>query len=116
MDHEEFVKILKQYDFKNNSMRKFSRQFNIHHHTVAKYIKLLGIEYNKKGLQYAPHKKLEIMERRQEKGFVPKSILVQAKKTNTKSKKPVKKFKIVEEVSDDEYYQKQLKKFSKMTI
>jgi transposase len=36
---DEFIMLLKEYDFKNNSIRKFANNYKISEKTVVKYLK-----------------------------------------------------------------------------
>lgn len=48
MDKETLVNLIINYDFINNSMRKFAKEQGIHYNTVSKYIKEFGVPYNPK--------------------------------------------------------------------
>ena len=45
---EEFLQLLKQYNFTNNSVRSFSKLYGVHYNTVAKYLRENNINYNRK--------------------------------------------------------------------
>lgn len=45
---EEFLQLLKNYDFTNNSIRSFSKLYGVHYNTVAKYLRDNNINYNRK--------------------------------------------------------------------
>lgn len=45
---EEFLQLLKNYDFTNNSIRSFSKLYGVHYNTVAKYLRENNIKYNRK--------------------------------------------------------------------
>ena len=45
---EEFLQLLKQYNFTNNSVRSFSKLYRVHYNTVAKYLRENNINYNRK--------------------------------------------------------------------
>jgi hypothetical protein len=47
---DEFIMLLKEYDFKNNSIRKFANNYKISEKTVVKYLKKNNIEYNSRTL------------------------------------------------------------------
>jgi len=47
---DEFIKLLKEYDFKKNSIRKFANEYKISEKTVAKYLKQNNIDYNSRTL------------------------------------------------------------------
>ena len=47
---DEFIKLLKEYDFKKNSIRKFANQYKISEKTVTKYLKQNNIDYNSRTL------------------------------------------------------------------
>jgi hypothetical protein len=44
----ETIKILKNYDFKNNSILTFCKEYNSNPSTIRRYIKLLEIQYKSK--------------------------------------------------------------------
>ena len=46
----EFIKLLKEYDFKKNSIRKFANEYKISEKTVTKYLKQSNIDYNSRTL------------------------------------------------------------------
>jgi hypothetical protein len=46
----EFIKLLKEYDFKKNSIRKFASEYKISEKTVTKYLKQNNIDYNSRTL------------------------------------------------------------------
>ena len=46
MTPEELIEILKEYDFKNNSVKKFSREYNICEKTIVKYLRNNNIQYS----------------------------------------------------------------------
>lgn len=43
---DQFTNLIKSYDFKINSINKFSKEYNVCTTTVRKYIKELNIKYN----------------------------------------------------------------------
>jgi len=45
---EEFLQLLKSYDFINNSIRSFSKLYGVHYNTVTKYLRENDINYNRK--------------------------------------------------------------------
>lgn len=45
---EQLINLIKSYNFKINSINKFSREHNVCSTTVRKYLKELNIEYNNK--------------------------------------------------------------------
>ena len=45
---EEFLQLLKHYNFTNNSIRSFSKLYGVHYNTVAKYLRENNINYNRK--------------------------------------------------------------------
>ena len=45
---EEFLQLLKHYNFTNNSVRSFSKLYGVHYNTVAKYLRENNINYNRK--------------------------------------------------------------------
>jgi hypothetical protein len=47
---DEFIILLKEYDFKNNSVRKFANNYKVSEKTVIKYLKQNNIEYNSRTL------------------------------------------------------------------
>jgi len=47
---DEFIKLLKEYDFKKNSIRKFANEHKISEKTVTKYLKQNNIDYNSRTL------------------------------------------------------------------
>ena len=47
---DEFIMLLKEYDFKNNSVRKFANNYKVSEKTVIKYLKQNNIEHNSKTL------------------------------------------------------------------
>jgi hypothetical protein len=47
---DEFIKLLKEYDFKKNSIRKFASEYEISEKTVTKYLKQNNIDYNSRTL------------------------------------------------------------------
>jgi hypothetical protein len=47
---DEFIKLLKEYDFKKNSIRKFANEYKISEKTVTKYLKQNNIDYNSRTL------------------------------------------------------------------
>jgi hypothetical protein len=47
---DEFIKLLKAYDFKKNSIRKFANEYKISEKTVTKYLKQNNIDYNSRTL------------------------------------------------------------------
>jgi predicted transcriptional regulator len=47
---DEFIKLLKEYDFKKNSIRKFANENKISEKTVTKYLKQNSIDYNSRTL------------------------------------------------------------------
>lgn len=47
---DEFIKLLKEYDFKKNSVRKFSNEYSVSEKTVLKYLKQNNIDYNSRML------------------------------------------------------------------
>jgi hypothetical protein len=47
---DEFIKLLKEYDFKKNSIRKFANEYKISEKTVTKYLKQNNINYNSRTL------------------------------------------------------------------
>ena len=47
---DEFIKLLKEYDFKKNSIRKFPNEYKIFEKTVTKYLKQNNIDYNSRTL------------------------------------------------------------------
>lgn len=48
LTHDEFLSLLKKYDFKKNSINSFSKKYNVCVTTIKKYITILQIPYNKK--------------------------------------------------------------------
>ena len=44
----EFLQLLKNYDFTNNSIQSFSKLYGVHYNTVAKYLRENNINYNRK--------------------------------------------------------------------
>jgi hypothetical protein len=48
MTPNELIKILKEYDFKKNSVRSFSLKYKITEKTILKYLKEHKIHYNRK--------------------------------------------------------------------
>lgn len=47
---DEFITLLKEYDFNKNSVRKFANEYNVTEKTVIKYLKLNNIDYNSRTL------------------------------------------------------------------
>jgi hypothetical protein len=47
---DEFIKLLKEYDFKKNSIRKFVNEYKISEKIVTKYLKQNNIDYNSRTL------------------------------------------------------------------
>ncbi len=47
---DEFIKLLKEYDFKKNSIKKFANEYKISEKTVTKYLKQNNIDYNSRTL------------------------------------------------------------------
>jgi beta-lactamase superfamily II metal-dependent hydrolase len=47
---DELIKLLKEYDFKKNSIRKFANEYKISEKTVTKYLKQNNINYNSRKL------------------------------------------------------------------
>lgn len=45
---EQLLILIKNYNFKINSINKFSREYNVCSTTIRKYLKELNIEYNNK--------------------------------------------------------------------
>ena len=45
---EEFLQLLKNYDFTNNSIRSFSKLYGVHYNTVAKYLRENKINQKKR--------------------------------------------------------------------
>jgi hypothetical protein len=45
---QDFIKLLVNYDFINNSIRSFSKKYNVHYNTVSKYLRENNICYNRK--------------------------------------------------------------------
>ena len=52
MTPNELIKILKEYDFKKNSVRSFSLKYKITEKTVLKYLKEHNIPYNNRKISY----------------------------------------------------------------
>ena len=44
----EFLQLLKNYDFTNNSIQSFSKLYGVHYNTVEKYLRENNIKYNRK--------------------------------------------------------------------
>lgn len=53
---ERLVEMLKDYDFMNNSIRSFSKKYNINCKTVSKYLREYNINYNQKHSVIARHR------------------------------------------------------------
>jgi hypothetical protein len=47
---DELIKLLKEYDFKKNSIKKFANEYKISEKTVTKYLKQNNIDYNSRTL------------------------------------------------------------------
>lgn len=47
---DEFIKLLKEHDFKKNSVRKFANEYTVSEKTVIKYLKQNNINYNSRTL------------------------------------------------------------------
>lgn len=63
MEKEKLISILKSYDFINNSMYKFSKEYGISYSTVKKYLVQNNIKHrqNKQGLvRYREHGKFAL--------------------------------------------------------
>ena len=52
MTPSELIKILKEYDFKKNSVRSFSLKYKITEKTILKYLKEHKIPYNNRKINY----------------------------------------------------------------
>ena len=52
MTPNELIKILKEYDFKKNSVRSFSLKYKITEKTILKYLKEHNIPYNNRKINY----------------------------------------------------------------
>ena len=52
MTPSELIKILKEYDFKKNSVRSFSLKYKITEKTILKYLKEHNIPYNNRKISY----------------------------------------------------------------
>ena len=52
MTPNELIKILKEYDFKKNSVRSFSLKYEITEKTILKYLKEHKIPYNNRKISY----------------------------------------------------------------
>lgn len=52
MTPNELIKILKEYNFKNNSVRSFSLKYKITEKTILKYLKQHNIPYNNRVINY----------------------------------------------------------------
>jgi len=52
MTPDELIKILKEYDFKKNSVRSFSFKYKITEKTILKYLKEHNIPYNNRKISY----------------------------------------------------------------
>ena len=52
MTSDELIKILKEYDFKKNSVRSFSLKYKITEKTILKYLKEHNIPYNNRKISY----------------------------------------------------------------
>ena len=52
MTPDELIKILKEYDFKKNSVRSFSLKHKITEKTILKYLKEQNILYNNRKISY----------------------------------------------------------------
>ena len=52
MTPNELIKILKEYDFKKNSVRSFSLKYKITEKTILKYLKEHKIPYNNRQISY----------------------------------------------------------------
>jgi len=52
MTPNELIKILKEYDFKKNSVRSFSSKYKITEKTILKYLKEHKIPYNNRKISY----------------------------------------------------------------
>ena len=52
MTPNELIKILKDYDFKKNSVRSFSLKYKITEKTILKYLKEHKIPYNNRKISY----------------------------------------------------------------
>lgn len=48
----ELIKILKEYDFKKNSVKSFSLKYKITEKTILKYLKEQKIPYNNRKIGY----------------------------------------------------------------
>ena len=48
MNKDEFIELLKSYDFIKNSVQSFCHKYNINPKTVRKYLQENNIEYNKR--------------------------------------------------------------------
>jgi hypothetical protein len=51
MTPEEFVELLKSYNFKENSIRKFAKTYKVFDKTVKKYLLTNGIPYNSRTIE-----------------------------------------------------------------
>ncbi len=47
---DEFIKLIKEYDFKKNSIRKFANEYKISEKTVTKYLRENNVDYNSRTL------------------------------------------------------------------
>jgi hypothetical protein len=47
---DEFIKLIKEYDFKKNSIRKFANGYKISEKTVTKYLRENNVDYNSRTL------------------------------------------------------------------
>ena len=52
MTPNELIKILKEYDFKKNSVRSFALKYKITEKTILKYLKKNDIPYNSRKINY----------------------------------------------------------------
>jgi len=52
MTPNELIKLLKEYDFKKNSVRSFSLKYKITEKTILKYLKEHKIPYNNRKINY----------------------------------------------------------------
>ena len=52
MTPNELIKILKEYDFKKNSVRSFALKYKITEKTILKYLKEHNIPYNNRKISY----------------------------------------------------------------
>jgi hypothetical protein len=50
MNKTEIIKLMKEYDFVNNTKKSFAKKYNISSKTVSNYIKEFGIKCKKSGV------------------------------------------------------------------